>query len=117
MHGRLITNNVIVAFENMHHISQKRGGKIGEMVLKIDMSKAKYRVEWTCLGKIMEKLGFVETWRRLIMQCVTTITYAIKINRCPRGHIIPSRGLWQGNPLSLDLFLLCAEGLLALIKP
>ena len=25
MHGRLITDNVLVAFETMHHINQKRG--------------------------------------------------------------------------------------------
>ena len=26
MHGRLITDNVLVAFETMHHISKKKGG-------------------------------------------------------------------------------------------
>ena len=64
VHGRLITNNVIVAFETMHHISQKKGGNVGEMALKLDMSKAYDRVEWTCLDKIMEKLGFLTHWRR-----------------------------------------------------
>ena len=39
VHGRLITDNVLVAFETMHHISQKKGGKVGEMALKLDMSK------------------------------------------------------------------------------
>ena len=100
VHGRLITDNVLVAFETMHHISKKKGGKVGEMAIKFDMSKAYDRVEWTCLEKIMEKLGFVDKWRKLIMQCVTTVTYAIKINGSPRGHIIPSRGIRQGDPLS-----------------
>ena len=50
------------------------------------------------------------------MQCITTVSYAIKINGCPRGCIIPSRGIRQGDSLSPYLFLLCAEGLLALIK-
>ena len=116
MHGRLITNNVIVAFETMHHISQKKGGKIGEMTLKLDISKAYDQVEWACLDKIMEKLGFVELWRRLIMRCMITISYAFNINGRPRGHIIPTRGIRQGDPLSPYLFLLCAEGLSALIK-
>ena len=40
MHGRLITDNVLVAFETMHHISKKKGGKVGDMALKLDMSKA-----------------------------------------------------------------------------
>ena len=39
VHGRLITDNVFVAFETMHHISQKKGVMVGEMALKLDMSK------------------------------------------------------------------------------
>ena len=45
MHGRLITKNVLVAFETMHHISKKKGGTVGVMALKIDVSKAYDRVE------------------------------------------------------------------------
>ena len=61
-------------------------------------------------------LGFVEHWRRLIMRCVSTVSYAISINGCPKVRIIPSKGVRQGDPLSSYLFLLYAEGLLALIK-
>ena len=41
----LITNNVGVASETMHHINQKKMGKIGEMAVKLDMSKAYNIVE------------------------------------------------------------------------
>ena len=54
VHRRLITDNVLVVFETMHHINQKKGGKVGEMALKLDMSKACDRVEWNSLDKIME---------------------------------------------------------------
>ena len=50
------------------------------------------------------------------MKCVTSVNYAIKVNGCPMGSITPSRGIFQGDPLSPYLFLLCAEGLSSLIK-
>ncbi|KAK9995712.1 hypothetical protein SO802_020398 [Lithocarpus litseifolius] len=116
VHGRLITDNVLLAFETMHHISMKKGGKMGEMTLKLDMNKAYDRMEWGCLDKIMERLGFDSKWRSLSMLCISFVTYSIKINGKPTGHITPSRGICQGNPLSPYLFLLCAEGLSTLIQ-
>ena len=116
VNGRLITDNVLVAFETMHHINLRKSGAIGEMALKLDMSKAYDIVEWACLDKIMEKLGFHSRWRGLMMQCISSVTYAIRINGKPSGQIFPSRGLRQGDSLSPYLFLICAEGLSALIK-
>lgn len=43
--GRLITDNVIVAFEILHSMRNKVSGKAGFYALKIDMSKAYDRVE------------------------------------------------------------------------
>ena len=50
------------------------------------------------------------------MQCITTVTYVVRVNGKPSGHIIPSKRLHQGDPLSPYLFLIYAEGLSALIK-
>ena len=58
MSNRLISDNILVAFETLHHLKSKRKGKNGLMVLKLDMSKAYNRVEWIFLKKLMEKLGF-----------------------------------------------------------
>jgi len=45
MSEHLITDNVLVAFEIMYHISQKKSGKVGEMVVKLDMINAYDRAE------------------------------------------------------------------------
>ena len=42
---RLITNNILVASETMHQINEKRKGEMGEVVVKLDMSKTYDRVE------------------------------------------------------------------------
>uniref|UniRef100_A0A2N9I0P4 Reverse transcriptase domain-containing protein n=1 Tax=Fagus sylvatica TaxID=28930 RepID=A0A2N9I0P4_FAGSY len=85
--GRLITDNIFVAFESFHHMSTQRHGKTGHMALKLNMSKAYDRVEWTYLEAIMLKNG-------------------ISI------HL----GLRQGDTLSPYLFLLCTEGLHGLLS-
>ncbi|KAL0006736.1 hypothetical protein SO802_008238 [Lithocarpus litseifolius] len=114
--GRSITDNVLVAFETMHCIAQRRKGKQALMAVKIDMSKAYDRVEWLYLEAIMKKMGFHKKWIVLMMMCVSTVSYSVLINGEPKGKIVPSRGLRQGDPISPYLFLLCTEGLLAMLK-
>ena len=49
------------------------------------------------------------------MKCVSTVEYRVQINDEETESFKPTRGLRQGDPLSPYLFLLCMEGLTALL--
>lgn len=49
------------------------------------------------------------------MSCVSTSSFSVCINGKAYGNIILTRGLQQGDPLSLYLFPLCAEGFIAFL--
>jgi hypothetical protein len=51
----------------------------------------------------------------LIMKCVKSVKYHIKVNNELTEIIIPGRGLRQGDPLSPYVFLICAEGFSSLM--
>ena len=113
---KAISDNILVAFETLHHMKRKKSGKMGYMALKLDMSKVYDRLEWVFLQMIMEKMGFHSTWIGWILECLKSVTYSILVNGEPKGHNIPTRGIRQGDPLSPYLFLLCSEGLNGLIE-
>ncbi|PWG74630.1 hypothetical protein DF186_16900, partial [Enterococcus hirae] len=44
--GRLISDNILIIYECMHYLKNKKRGFENEMALKLDMSKEYDRVEW-----------------------------------------------------------------------
>ena len=114
--NHLITDNTTIAYEILHRMRNRRRGKVGQMVVKLDISKANDRVEWSFLQGIVQKLGFDPRWVKLAMETVITASYSVFINGEPKGWITQSRGIRQGDLLSPYLFLLCAEGLKALLN-
>jgi hypothetical protein len=75
----------------------KREGNLGYAAIKLDMSKPYDRVEWCFLEKMMQRMGFQE-WLALIMECVTTVRYQVKVNGDLSASFTPQRGLRLGIP-------------------
>lgn len=82
--SRLITDNVLLAFEIMHSLNSQSQSSQRFMAPKIDMSKAYDHVEWVFLQAIMLKMGLVKSLKDLIMECITSVSYSILINGTPQ---------------------------------
>ncbi|KAB2632374.1 hypothetical protein D8674_028621 [Pyrus ussuriensis x Pyrus communis] len=103
--GRLISNNCLVASEIEHYMHRKNNGWNRMMALKLDISKAYDRIEWSFFDQIMKRLGFAEEWIHWIMMCVSTMSYSFKLNREHVGLVYPKRRICQDLILSIPLSL------------
>ena len=112
---RLIIDNLLVAFELMQYLNHKSKGKDGLVSGKLDMSKAFNWVEWGFVKGVMKGLALIGIGFLLLCKCISSISYSVIIDGKAYGSITPTRGLRRGDPLSPALFLLCVEGLSALI--
>ena len=114
--SRLITDNIITAYECMHSMKQKKARDLSCCALKLDMRKAYDRVEWCYVQAIMLRLGFHQLWVQMVMRLVSSVSFSVLFNGEFLNKFRPSRGIRQGDPISPYLFLLAAEGLSCLIK-
>ena len=103
--GRLIIDNILIAYESIHRI-KKKCGKRGLCVIKLDMHKTYDRVEWNFLEKIMLKMGFHQRWVQLIMACVSSVRYNVRFNSMETEVFTPTRGILRGVLCLLTCFCL-----------
>lgn len=64
----------------------------------------------------MDFLSFPPLFKHLIYQCISSTSIAVRFNQTKTSYFHPGRGLKQRDPLSPLLFLLCIQGLTALIQ-
>ncbi|GMJ10719.1 hypothetical protein HRI_004741100 [Hibiscus trionum] len=114
--GRNITDNILIAHEIIHSINTGTSKSTQGAALKLDMEKAFDRVEWSFLENVMNRMGFASSWVSLIMRCISSVSFTVKVNNSFSPLFRPQRGLRQGDPLSPFLFLFCTQGISAFLS-
>ena len=106
--GRCINENQIILQELLHKF-KRRKVKGGFVALKMDLQKAYYRVNWKFVGAVLKGFGFHDIFLNWILECVSSFSFFILINKGKSKSFRPTRGLRQGDPLSPYLFILYQE--------
>lgn len=86
---RLITDNVLVAFELNHFLKCRTRGKKQFMALKLDVSKSYDRIGWVFLRCVLLKMGVAQSFVSLIMLCVTSVSHSFLLNGKQFGDVQP----------------------------
>jgi len=101
--GRQILDSILVANECVDSRIRSRTPGI---ICKLDLEKAYDHVSWEFLLYVLKRCSFRDRWRGWIAHCISTVCFSININGSPSRFFRSSRGLRQGDPLSLLLFVL-----------
>ena len=111
--GRQILDSILIASECL---DSRLKSKDPGVLCKLDVEKAYDHVNWRFLSYLLQRCGFMVRWRNWIHFCISTARFSILVNGCSSGFFFPSsRGLRQGDPLSLLLFVIVMEALSGLL--
>lgn len=87
---------------------EKMNGKKNTISLKIDLEKAFDHLEWSFIRETLIRFNFP-------LDLIDLIVVSILFNGGKLSAFNPSRGIYQGDPLSPYIFILCLEYLRLLI--
>ena len=106
MEGRQILDVVLIANEAM---DSRLKDNVRGVLCKLDIEKTYDHISWSFLLAVLKKMGFGERWIKWIDWCISTVKFSVLINGSPSDFFQSSRGLRQGDPLSLYLFVIAME--------
>jgi hypothetical protein len=111
--GRKILDLVLIANESLDF--RLKFGELG-LLYKLNMEKAYDHVSWDFLLYMLRKCGFGQKWCSWIAFCISTISFSVLIYGSPAGFFNSSRGVRQGDPLFLFLFVIVMEAFSRIAK-
>ncbi|KAL8116071.1 hypothetical protein AgCh_022528 [Apium graveolens] len=79
--GRLLTDNALIAFEINHYMQRKRQGRTGVAGLKLDISKAYDRLEWSFVRNMMAAKGEASTLKGILQRYARISGQVINSNK------------------------------------
>lgn len=97
------------------HMVKKSKGKKGYLAIKIDLEKAYDRLIWDFVGKVLEEIELLVSLIKIIMACISMASFKLLWKGEMFNSFFPSRGIYQGEPMSAYIFVLCMEKLSQLI--
>lgn len=103
---RFILDNLLLTQETMSGAEKSNQALL---FLKLDFSKAYDMVEWGCLFRIMEKMGFPSEFTHMVALLFKDAAATVKVNGTPSSLFDIERGVRQGCPLAPYLFLIIAK--------
>ena len=110
---RFILDNLLITQETMAWAESSSQPLI---FLKLDFLKAYDMVDWQCMYKIMEKMGFPQAFIKMVSLLFEDASACIKVNGEPSLYFPIQRGVRQGCPLAPYLFLIVAEVLNVMVS-
>ncbi|XP_019262934.1 PREDICTED: uncharacterized protein LOC109240719 [Nicotiana attenuata] len=104
--GRFFIHNVLIYHDLLRHYNRKTSPRC---LMKIHLRKAYDMINWDFIEEALKGFGFPDSFTKLVITCVTTTQSSIRINGENHGYFKGRRGLRQGDPISLLLFVLVME--------
>lgn len=106
--GRRIHTSIALAYNAINCLDM---GNCGNMILKIDITKAFNTIYWDFLARVLGCMNFFSHFVEMITGILQSASLSILINGTPHGYFACSRGVCQGDPLSPLLFCLVEEAI------
>ena len=104
--GRTINDNTRLLHDVIPYANERN---VPLAVISVDQMKAFDRVSHPFLFKTLQKFGFGPNFTQWIRLIYTSVSSSVKTNGWLSAFIQLERGLRQGSPLSMPLYVLTAE--------